>query len=308
MRLFLKRLLLFLLLLTVSLPALDFLFSKWMQHSSRPSIEGWFNLMYEQIDADIVIVGSSRAKNHIDPVILDSILHTNAYNLGMSGTRIRLQTAQYDLYSSHNKKPDVIVFCIDVFSLVSIERVALREQYFPFFWDRRFRKAIFPIIHFTASERFIPFYRYYPGELGGMLKRYPESRKGFYAFDEQWDSPEVNSVPFEKEEPLQALFEQFVENAVEDGVKMVFVLPPLYYEKARRVRALDEMLEYYTEFGKKNQIPLFNYYFSDISKDSTNFMDPNHLNRKGAEAFSETLARDLLEWENNVSPDSTRND
>ncbi len=296
MRLFLKRFLFFLLLLAVSLPILDFLFSKWMQQSARPSIESWHDLLYEQIDADLVIVGSSRAKNHIDPEILDSILQTNAYNLGMSGTRINLQTAQYELYRSRNRKPDVIVFCIDVFSLIPIERVAQREQYFPFFWDRSFRKHIFPLIHFTSSERFIPLYRYYPGELLGMLAPYPKSlRKGYFPFDDQWNSPEINTVRFEKEAHFQTLFEQFVENAAKEGVKLVFVLPPMYYEKARRIQALDEMLDYYTEIGNKDRIPLLNYYFSDISRDSTNFMDPNHLNRKGAKAFSEALARDLLE-------------
>ena len=146
MRLFLKRFLLFLLLLAVSLPVFDFLLSKLLQQSSRPSVEGWYNLMSKQIDADLVIVGSSRAKNHIDPVILDSVLHTNAYNLGMSGTRFNLQTAQYELYRSHNKKPEVIVFCIDVFSLIPIDRVAQREQYFPFFWDRRFRDPSLPLL------------------------------------------------------------------------------------------------------------------------------------------------------------------
>lgn len=297
MRLFLKHSCLFLLLLAVLLSLFDFLFSKWVQNSSRPCIESWHDLMYRQIDADLVIVGSSRAKNHIDPEILDTVLHTNAYNLGMSGTKFDLQAAQYNLYRSHNKKPNVILFCIDVFSLLPTKRVVMREQYFPFFWDRRFRDRIFPLIHFTPSERFIPLYRYYSNDLFGIIKIYPKSlRKGFLAIDQQWNSPEINSVPFEKEEHLQAMFELFVDNAVKEGVRLVFILPPMYYEKARRIRALDEMLDYYTEIGKKDNIPLLNYYFSDISKDSTNFQDPNHLNRKGAEAFSKVLASDLQEW------------
>ena len=127
MRLFLKHSCLFLLLLAVLLSLFDFLFSKWVQNSSRPCIESWHDLMYRQIDADLVIVGSSRAKNHIDPEILDTVLHTNAYNLGMSGTKFDLQAAQYNLYRSHNKKPNVILFCIDVFSLLPTKRVVFLQ-------------------------------------------------------------------------------------------------------------------------------------------------------------------------------------
>ena len=293
MRLFLKRLLVFLLLLAAVLPPADFLFSRRARLSTRPSIEGWYNLLYGQIDADLVILGSSRAKNHVDPDILDSVLHTNSYNLGMSGTRIEMQLAQYELYRAHNKKPDVIVHCIDVFSLLPMTRVYNREQYFPFLWDRDFRKKVFPLVRFTLAERFIPFFRYYPTYMSDLLHRDSSStRKGFHPLDLKWDSPTVKPVPFGMEERERSLFEQYVEKASNEGIRMVFVLPPLYYRK--QVQNLDKMLDYYTELGNRYQIPLLNYYPSEICRDSTNFMDSNHLNRQGAEAFSDSLARDLL--------------
>ncbi len=296
MNLFLKRLVVFLFLLILLLSAADFLFSCRVQQSSRPSIESWHNLLYEEIDADYLIMGSSRAKNHIVPDILDSILNTSSYNLGMSGTRIDLQAAVYDLYLLHHRKPDVILLCVDIFSLFPDERVTDHSQFFPFFRNREFRKRIFPLIHFTLPERFVPLYRFYTtNELESLLKRYPKTlQKGYFPIDGEWDSPSISSVQFGKEEHFQAIFEQFIEHTSKDGIQLVFVLPPMYYEKVKCVLNLDEMLEYYTDIGKKNDIPLLNYYFSDISMDTSNFTDPNHLNRQGAIAFSDSLAHDLL--------------
>ena len=62
------------------------------------------------------------------------------------------------------------------------------------------------------------------------------------------------------------------------------------------------MLGYYTDIGNKYHIPLLNYYFSDVSRDSSNFSDPNHLNEHGAMAFSDTLARDLKRLRGDLQP------
>ena len=296
MRRFLKRLLFFLLVSAVVFPALDFLFSRRAQQSSRASIEGWNDLMYGRFDADLLVIGSSRAKNHVNPSILDSVLHTDSYNMGMSGTRIDLQLAQYDLYRLRHPRPGVIIHCLDVFSLIPIENVTGRSQYFPFFWDREFRRRVFPLVHFTLAERFIPLYRYYPGELPELLDRYPRSlQKGFSIIDGRWNSPRIDSVRFERDGRYRAMFERYVDQVSAEGTQLVFVLPPMYIEKARRIQALDEMLDYYKGIGEEYGIPLLDYYFSDISRDSTNFLDPNHLNRKGADAFTDTLAHDLLD-------------
>lgn len=303
MRLFLKRFAIFLCLMALFASVVDFLFSRRAQQAARPSIEGWYNLMYGKFDADCIIMGSSRAKNHIVPDVLDSVLNTSYYNLGMSGTRIKQQLAAYDLYRIRHRKPDTILFCIDVFTLIPSSRIADRSQYFPFFWDRAFRKKLFPIIHPTFSERFIPLYRYYSGEVTDLLTRYPKNlKKGYFPIDDPWLSPQIDSVPFDIDGHLQAVFEQFLDKAERERTQLVFILPPLYYEKARRIRDLDRMLGYYTDIGKKYHIPLLNYYFSDVSRDSSHFADPNHLNELGAMVFSDTLARDLKRLHGDLQP------
>lgn len=292
---FLKHLTIFLILLWAVFTPLDFLLSRRARESSHPGTEALYNILYKQIDADIVIIGSSRAKTQVDPDILDSVLGTNTYNIGLTGTRIDLQTAAYDLYRSHNKRPDFIIHCIDLFSLIPNYEVSGRSNYFPFFWDRKFRKKIFPFINFKLSERFIPLIRYYSSELEQMLRRYPKSlRKGYYPIDAEWKSLEIKPTTFTKGKSFQDIFENYVERVSEEGTQMVFVLPPLYHEKTESLTNLDEMLDYYTSVGERYGIPLLNYLFLDISKDSANFFNYNHLNMSGARAFSDTLAHDLI--------------
>ena len=137
----------------------------------------------------------------------------------------------------------------------------------------------------------------------GLLTRYPKNlKKGYFPIDDPWIAPQIDSVPFDINGHLQALFEQFLDKTEQERTQMVFILPPLYYEKARRIRDLDRMLGYYTDIGKKYHIPLLNYYFSEVARDSSLFADPNHLNEQGAMVFSDTLARDLKRLHGDLQP------
>lgn len=82
MKKFLYSIISFVLPVWVILTIADYYYSQAATKSNYFHIEAWYDLMHGKIDADVVVMGSSRAWVHINPIILDSILGVNTYNLG----------------------------------------------------------------------------------------------------------------------------------------------------------------------------------------------------------------------------------
>lgn len=49
----------------------------------------------------------------------------------------------------------------------------------------------------------------------------------------------------------------------------------------------------FEEIAQKNDIPLLDYTFDELSYDTTYFYNTMHLNKKGADLFSKKVAHDI---------------
>ena len=117
--------------------------------------------MHTDIDADVLIMGNSRAWCQYSPLILDSILGTNAYNLGLDGSCFDRQIARYDIYRHYQAtKPKCIIQNVEYFTLgktIGYER----EQFMPYMMYPYFRQRICEVEPFKKLELYVPMYRYY---------------------------------------------------------------------------------------------------------------------------------------------------
>ncbi len=296
MRLFIKRSVLFLLLLAVLSAAADYIFSLYLRKINEPYIASWDDILHRRIDSDFIILGSSRAMGQINPEIMDSVLHTHSYNLGVIGAHVDLQLVKYDLYRSCNRSPESIVFSIDYFSLEHSMQY-IRYQFFPFFWDFSVRKAVFPIYTYTKAERFIPLARYGIKDLVRAAK--PRSgylRRGFSDQDSGWRGDFLGHVDFNTEDNVTKAFESFLDQAAAEGVRIALVFPPAVFRAGDDYFTPQEMLDYYEAYAERyDNIHTLDYSRMSISRDSSCFFDNVHLNARGARIFSDTLASDLLE-------------
>ena len=78
-----KKFILSILAFIIPLYIADFLLSEKAKTADGHMAESWYDLMHSKIDADLVIMGNSRAWVQINPLILDSILGINTYNLDL---------------------------------------------------------------------------------------------------------------------------------------------------------------------------------------------------------------------------------
>ena len=296
MRKFVWRVILFSIASICLLLLMDWIVSNQLKRSSNRIYSSWYDLMQGNITSDVVILGSSRAWVQFSPTILDSILHCDSYNLGIDGSCLNRQITKYELYRQKNKKPERILLNVDFFSF-GFTRGYESYQYYPYFYDRDVRERIFPQESFSWAEKWIPFYRYTHLGLNNIPYDDRLLNRGFHAVESSWDGTkleEMSPIDISFDARTLSLFTSFLNRAQEENIPVVLVYAPVYYKAKDFIRNHDQLEHRLEEFQKEYSFTFLRYDDSPICRDTIYFYNATHLNKKGAELFTEQLASDLL--------------
>ena len=136
MKKFLYKTLLFACFITFCAYGLD-MFMSWRLRTNENRIYAAWNQVYNSdLDYDLVVNGSSRAWTQYNPLILDSILGINSFNLGIDGSAINRQIIKYRKYRDLHGAPLYLIQNIDL-GTMGYTNGYEREQFFPyFFYDK----------------------------------------------------------------------------------------------------------------------------------------------------------------------------
>lgn len=276
---------------------LDATISRQLHKNKDRLYDSWDYIFHDTISNDLVINGSSRAWVQYNPQILDSLLHVNSYNLGIDGSCINRQIIKYNTYCRFHGHPNFLIQNIDIFSL-GVTRGYEREQFFPYFYDEIFLESIDRYEQFSVFEKHIPFYRY----LGSNPMQRFNTRnqtwtyKGYCGMERRWDSSlfsKVDTIYATLDTNIYKEFFAFLEEQYALGTKVIFVYAPMYHGVTERCVNMDEMYDTYEQLAQVFDIPILNYNEAAICYDTTYFYNATHLNKVGAEVFSEQLAHDI---------------
>lgn len=257
----------------------------------------WNDILHTDINADVLIMGNSRAWCMYSTQIFDSVLHVNSYNVGMDGSCFNRQRMRYDIYRHYqHRKPDMIIQNVDFFTLehtVGYER----EQFMPYMIYPYFRGRVIQEESFSLAELYIPMYRYYMSNVYDDYNQFDyRLNKGFYAADREWDR-----YSLEEAEPYNAIvdsttlcqFEEYIDQTKQENIHLVFVIAPVYKEATKVVLNNMEIGQLYRDLSDKYGVTLLDYTNMLICEDTSFFYNATHLNRRGAETFSIQLANDI---------------
>lgn len=270
----------------------------------------WNDIFNGQVNADMIISGSSRAWVQISPRILDSCLHVNSYNFGMDGAAFNIQYERIKLYLKHNKKPKYIIQEVGCTStLINLNQLPNPWQFLPYISDT----SILAITQssnmpYSLAERYFPLFKYnnnFPLIKEGILSYYGKGvqsikYKGYEPMDKVWDSSFYvfkTAYPKGKAFPLSATavaqFREFLAYCKVNSIKVFMVYPPAFIESVYMITNRDEIMGMYSQFSKEFNVPLLNYMYDSMNYDRSNFYNSMHLNRHGSEKFTLKLAHDL---------------
>ena len=304
MKKFLYKILLFTCFIIFCAYGLD-MFMSWRLRTNENRIYAAWNQIYNSdIDYDLVVNGSSRAWTQYSPLILDSILGINSFNLGIDGSAINRQIIKYRKYRDLHGAPLFLIQNIDL-GTMGYTNGYEREQFFPyFFYDKDLMLEYDQYENFSFMEKYCPCYRYlgYKEVLLEALfhdntKHYFEYlTKGYLGRWDKWNGSQLaklDEVECACDTNAIKIFEDFLYEVTLGGTKVIFVYAPVYYEVRAKMINEQQMFEMYDSIAKKFDIPILDYNDIPICYDTTYFYNGTHLNRIGAEMFSTKLAHDI---------------
>ena len=290
---------------------LDHMIQEGLKTSNYREITKWNEVIEGGIDAQMIIVGSSRALVHYDCEYIQKVTGMTCYNLGFDGTTYPLQKLMLELYLSENKTPEKIIWSLDYNSFSHIPDFYGFEQLIPFQVNPYIRKML--SMHETPDYQLdIPLFRYsYNPKMKviglysslGKYQRDPVLRNGYRIQDKNWDGsfdefkrshPKDYSVNFDPK-----VFDDFI-RFNKDLMKessITWVISPYYNDYKEMIInriAIEKRIE---RTSNQLQIHLFDYTNHPLSQDKSNFYNSNHLNRQGVEQFMKVLLKDKI-WTN----------
>lgn len=309
---FVKKLTFLLFLVALSMYFLAFVVDSGLRKSRNEHYATWNDLFNSKINAELLILGSSRAEFHISPKILDSTLHLNSYNLGLSAWHFDMQYARFKLFLAHNPKPKYIIHNVDVYGFSKRNDVVNREQFLPYIHE--------PILQATTRghkgefdiyQQYIPLYKYKNQQalawegicnFVNLTALYDSTTKykGYRGNDYTWNKdfelfkkryPKGAKYSFNKE--ILKQFDEYLAFCEQQNIKVILLYAPEYYEVQPLYKNKNQMMEICENAAKR-----FHCYFLDYSKDTLcyqkkYFYNSQHLNKNGAEIFSKKLAVDV---------------
>ena len=288
---------------------LDCVISRGLANSLGHPHQAWREIRSGKYASDIVILGISRALEHYDPSIIDSITGLQSYNLGMGGYSVNIELMKYRYYLHYNPQPKYLIYDVDMLPLM-IDRAPhahQSEQFLPLFYDGAIRKDLMNV-GYSWVDAYIPMARYWGYQIHSKrgileclgLKHYCDypSYRGHMPDPDPWDASRlqfIDSIISHVDEDAKTMFENFVQECQVNGVQVIFVTSPVYYRYVEMSPDWNRYIAWFDSIAQADNIPYLNYMNHPICHDSTMFNAGVHLTPKGTKIWSKVLSYDLIE-------------
>ncbi|MCE7995962.1 MAG: hypothetical protein HEP71_28540 [Roseivirga sp.] len=312
MKKLIKKLLIFILPVLVVLYPLDLVITKGLKKTRYEEFAEWNAILNGEVEADMVIMGGSRAFVHFSPEILDSSLQLNAYNLGMDGYLFPMQQARFDAYLEQNDKPRYVLQSVSMSTLSRRNGLYSREQFLPYLDNEKVLMATKAYEGLSWFDYNVPLLRYRKqwdlitiGATESLGVRHisgNEKHKGYVGRSRSWDgtfekfvenSPE--GIVADVEEEVVMAFESYLKRCKENDIQVILVYTPEFEGIQRYFVNRAEVMGIYQRLATKFDLEFLDYSADPMCSDQTFFYNSQHMNKSGAEKFSRKLAGDLKE-------------
>lgn len=274
----------------------------------------WNSIMNGKINAEIILSGSSRVYVGYNPEIISKITSKETYNLGFNAGAYNLQNMKWKTYLKYNKKPDILVQNIDLTHLISSKEIPELEEYIPYLNEDIIVEEIsklhpeykwinyFPLLKYNGN---LDIFKKGVYSFFGKEYNFIETENGFLAKDLEYKEDTHNLISLSKminnvnllsflEDGL-TFTEEFARNPENKDIKIILVWAP---EKEERLNLIYPVIcnikdDFQALANSLNNVYFFDFSNDSISYDENYFYDTFHLNKNGAELFSQKLANQI---------------
>lgn len=294
-----------LLLLVVALDALGGLFLGEVQHKVAVCSHCGVEYAMCEVNTDVVVIGSSRAKHHYVSSILADSLGLSVFNCGRNGENLRYQTAVLNGILNRYA-PKLVVWNFEPRLMLEVDEASLKDAFSrlsvlaPFATEDEFVREVLHVCGAHEDLKLCSHLFCYNSlwvEFLYLFCRKNRFHEGYLPLPVSgYAYPVLCNKNYDRVFEVSRLhrFERMLLRCKEMGVPVVLCFSPRFewdgYRDAVSYRAILEVTH-------RLEVPLFDFYHHPaFMTDSTCFHDVNHMNHRGAVRFSGLLGADLKRW------------
>lgn len=252
----------------------------------------------DELECDLLLVGSSRCEHHYNPIILQDSLKMSCYNAGQSGNGIIVAYARY-LMMCERKEPELVIYDINPdFDLLDGYDNHRYLTWLKSYYDKSFVRPIFEEIDQTEKYKMTSqMYRYNSRFLEMLIDYvYPVEEPnilGYSPCHSEMDRTKIDSKEMNKhlqnyrfDSVKLNYIRKFIDTVGKDSI--VICISPRWYglDEGSYKPVVDICKEKGVRFINFSNDP--KYVYNDIF-----FKDGTHLNAKGADEFTRDLIKKI---------------
>ncbi|MBP5563091.1 MAG: hypothetical protein J6X51_03555 [Bacteroidales bacterium] len=254
------------------------------------------NIICNEVTDDILILGSSRALHHYNPIIIEDSLDMSCYNCGQDGNGAILNYGFYQLICQRYHPKVLIYDVITSFDLLAGEDNHKYLGNLRPYYNRKSIPEIFESVDYTEKYKMRSQMYRYNAKFVQIVFDYLHPQqdvgvKGFRPYLEKMDTMKIKKrKPEKKEYVLDSLKIACIKKMIEESqdIKIVFVVSPWWDGMdTASLQPIKVLCHKYTT-------PLIN--FANNKKyvhQNRYFKDGGHLNALGADEFTKDLVMEL---------------
>lgn len=258
---------------------------------------------------DVLFIGSSRTIYHVNPKVVDSVARLNTFNAGMAGATILESKMILEAYLDSHKPPSFAVLDLHRSSFSMDERPFWNPTlYYPFLDNPVVYNSLKPYEHVFLVKH-LPFFRFIEADdvskENSFVAYFDSTKKDtshIYKGYVQYSSDTI-ALPFKRmfgvnTYPIQdkglKVLEDIIDICKKNKIQLVFTFAPVYDPDTDPLNP--NFFPTVERYAKAYNIPFWNYKYDTNFSDHRLFREELHLNKIGADLFSEDIARRLVSF------------
>lgn len=268
---------------------------KWMYSHQQGGDYGCATKAIMEQEADVLILGSSRARHHYNPAILSDSLKMSVYNAGRDGCFLVYQWAQLKLILDRYT-PKIVLLEVTPYDFnlnpSDYDRLSglLPYQDCPSFKEVIHKKS--PWEEWKCLSGIYPYNGQILSMITSMNAKVADMNEGFDPLQgsiyHQMETGNGGAIDQLDEEKVNLMYE-IIELCKEKGIELFMITSPYYIhftysETLNRVQAI----------CAERHIPYVSYLNNPEYSDGKLYQTADHLNAEGADIFSRSVAEWIL--------------
>ncbi len=264
-------------------------------------------ILENKTDYDLIFIGASRTIFQVYPKIIDSICGLNSYNAGITGARVSDFELILKGYLVNHPKPKIVVFNIDLISFGRRHEIRQYPEYYFFLNNKAVEDALSKNGYHPYLVKLLPFsmildlddfvketaLRLLKGKGELAISKGLASDKGFIPLD--------GITPYSLMPERLDMYDESIQNLQEiidlcksKQIGVIFTYSPEYNFISRKmVSNYDTIMNRIADISQKNNIVFLRDDSLAFCKNKDLFWNDNHLNKKGAMIYSESLGNQI---------------